>query len=510
MSDSLTSESRRLADLLSGLPDTPVLVVGDLILDRYADGDAKRVSPEAPVLVFDFERDRYLLGGACNVASNLSVLGASASVLGVVGDDEPGERLRSLLQDADIDTGALVVDVTRPTTRKTRYVAKTLQVLRVDHESRAAVGGDAEARMLELLKQRPFPWKSVLLSDYGKGVLTRPIIQAAVEAARSVGGVTVVDPKGKDYSIYEGVDLLTPNRAEAEAATGVHIETTDDMHRAAQRLREITGIRMAVITLGKDGIFFQTEDGSHKIIPTEARQVFDVTGAGDTVVAVLTYCRAAGVCLEDSLRLANHAAGITVAKLGTWAPSRREVLTRLGDSSPSSGGKVLTREQAVEVGSRMRAEARRLVFTNGCFDILHAGHCDYLQKSRSYGDALMVAVNTDASVRRQQKGKGRPFNGLQDRMAVLAALDAVDYVVPFDDDTPQAVIEAVTPHVLAKGEDWRDKGVVGREWVEDHGGQVVLVPLVAGRSTTNVVNKILESGGQVSGGQESGEPRPGE
>ena len=494
MTPSLDSENRRLANVLSGLPDTRVLVVGDLILDRYADGDAKRVSPEAPVLVFDFERDRYLLGGACNVAANLSVLGASASVLGVVGDDEPGERLRSLLHDADIDTQALVVDTTRPTTRKTRYVAKTLQVLRVDHESRAPVGGDAEARMLELLRQRPFPWKSVLLSDYGKGVLTRPVIEAAVEAARSVGGVTVVDPKGNDYSIYQGVDLLTPNRAEAEAATGVKIETTDDMHRAAQRLREITGIQTAVITLGKDGIFFETEDGSHKIIPTEARQVFDVTGAGDTVVSVLTYCRAAGVSLEDSLRLANHAAGITVAKLGTWAPSRREVLTRLGDSSPTSSGKVLTHEQAVEVGSRMRAEGRRLVFTNGCFDILHAGHCDYLQKSRSYGDALMVAVNTDESVQRQEKGKGRPFNTLEDRMAVLSALEAVDFVVPFGDDTPKAVIEAITPHVLAKGEDWRDKGVVGREWVEDHGGQVVLVPLVAGRSTTNVVKKILDTG----------------
>ena len=494
MTPPLDSENRRLGDVLGALADTRVLVVGDLILDRYADGDAKRVSPEAPVLVFDFERDRYLLGGACNVAANLRSLGASASVLGVVGDDRPGEQLRALLDDADIDTQTLVVDPTRPTTRKTRYVAKTLQVLRVDQESRAPVDGDAEARMLALLNQRPFPWKSVLLSDYGKGALTRTVIRAAVEAAKSVDGVTVVDPKGTDYSIYRGVDLLTPNRAEAEAATGVRIETAADMHVAAQRLREITGIETAVITLGKDGIFFETGDGSHKIIPTEARQVFDVTGAGDTVVSMLAYCRAAGVPLEDSLRLANHAAGITVAKLGTWAPSRREVLTRLGDSSPSQSGKTLTHEEAAEVGSRMRAEGRRLVFTNGCFDILHAGHCDYLQKSRSYGDALMVAVNTDASVQRQDKGKGRPFNSLADRMAVLAALEAVDYVVPFDDDTPADVIEAVTPHVLAKGEDWRDKGVVGREWVEGHGGQVVLVPLVAGRSTTNVVKKILETG----------------
>jgi D-beta-D-heptose 7-phosphate kinase/D-beta-D-heptose 1-phosphate adenosyltransferase len=348
--------------------------------------------------------------------------------------------------------------------------------------------------MLALLEQRPFPWKSVLFSDYGKGVLTPRVIQAAIAAARSQGGVTVVDPKGKDYSIYRGVDLLTPNREEAEAATGVAIRSTADLHRTAQRLREITGTKNAVITLGKDGIFFETEDGSHRILPTEARAVFDVTGAGDTVIAALTYCRACGVPLEESLRLANHAAGITVSKQGTWAPSRQEILARLGDTAPGVDGKILTHEQAIEVASRLRAEGRRLVFTNGCFDILHAGHCDYLQRSRSYGDALMVGVNTDASVHRQQKGPGRPFNALADRMAVLAALQAVDYVVPFDDDTPKALVEATTPHVLAKGEDWRDKGVVGREWVEKHGGQVVLVPLVEGRSTTSVVQKILQSG----------------
>lgn len=490
-----SAENHRLADVLAGLPTTRILVIGDLILDRYADGKASRVSPEAPVLVFDFDSERYLLGGACNVAANLRGIGAATSVLGVIGDDEAGRRLRGLLEDVDIDTQALVVDSTRPTTRKTRYVAKTLQVLRVDEESRNPVGGEAEKQMLAILEQRPFPWKSVLMSDYGKGALTPKVIKAAIAAARSQGGVTVVDPKGTDYAIYRGVDLLTPNREEAEAATGVTIRRTEDLHRTAQRLREITGIKNAVITLGKDGIFFETEDGSHRIIPTEARQVFDVTGAGDTVIAALTYCRAVGVSLEDSLRLANHAAGITVGKLGTWAPSRREILSRLGETAGAPAGKVLTREQAVDVASRLRAEGRRLVFTNGCFDILHAGHCDYLGKARSYGDALMVGVNTDASVHRQQKAPGRPINGLDDRAAVLAALQAVDYVVAFEDDTPKELIEAVTPHVLVKGEDWRDKGVVGREWVEAHGGQVVLVPLVPGRSTTSVIEKIKKTGG---------------
>ncbi len=485
-------EFRRLRSVLQGLPKAKILVVGDLILDRYADGRTQRVSPEAPVLVFEFDSERYLLGGACNVGANLRALGAEASALGVIGDDEAGRTLRSLLDSDGIDTSVLVTDRTRPTTRKTRYVAKTAQVLRVDEESRAPLSGAAEAELLAALAQRPFPWQGVLLSDYGKGVLTRRVIAAAVEAAHSVGGVVVVDPKGKDYSIYRGVDLLTPNREEAEAATGIAIHTVADMHRAAQRLREITGIRQATITLGKDGIFYENEDGSHRILPTEARQVFDVTGAGDTVVSVLTYCRTCGVPLPDALALANIAASITVGKFGTWAPSRQEVMARLGEGA-GTGRKILTRAEAAIVATRLRTEGRRLVFTNGCFDILHPGHCDYLQKARSYGDALMVAVNTDESVRRQNKGPERPINPVEDRMAVLSALGCVDFVVPFEEDTPKALIEHITPHVLCKGEDWRDKGVVGQQWVESHGGQVVLVPLRQGKSTTAIVERLKKS-----------------
>ena len=486
-------DSHRLIQVLEALPPARILVVGDLILDRYVDGKANRVSPEAPVLVFELDSERFLLGGACNVAANLRALGAVASVLGTVGDDESGAQLGSLLGAEGIDTSCLVVDRARPTTLKTRYVSRTAQVLRVDQESRNPVGGDAEARILAVLGQRPFPWQGVLLSDYGKGVLTPRVIQAAVAAARSVGGVTVVDPKGKDYSIYRGVDLLTPNREEAEAATGISIRTEADLHRAASRLREITGIRTATITLGKDGIFFETEDGSHRIIPTQARQVFDVTGAGDTVVAALTYCRANGVPLPDALMLANTAAGITVGKFGTWAPSRQELLAMLGRRGSAEGSKILSQAEAVSVATRLRTEGRRLVFTNGCFDILHPGHCEYLAKARSWGDALMVAVNSDESVRRQEKGAGRPINTLEDRMAVLAALQAVDHVVAFEEDTPLSLIQKVTPHVLAKGADWKDKGVVGREWVEAHGGQVVLVDLRPGKSTTSIVERIRKA-----------------
>lgn len=491
---------QRLVRIVRDLPSPSILVVGDLILDRYIEGSASRVSPEAPVLVFEEQDHRLLLGGACNVAANLVGLGARASVLGVIGDDLTGGQLRKLLHDGDIDVTPVVVDNSRPTTVKTRYVSKTAQVLRVDTERRHSPSGEVKAQMLRYLEQRPFPHDAVLLSDYAKGVLDREIIEAAIAAAHSTGGLVVVDPKGADYSKYRGVDILTPNREEAENATGIKINGIEDLHRVGQRLREITGVAAATVTLGKEGIYFElepgngSEQGKAKIIPTEAKAVFDVTGAGDTVVAALTLARTGGVSLEDSLHLANAAAGVVVGRLGTWAVSREEILARLGQQS---GGKILTLDEAISVAGLLRTEGQRLVFTNGCFDILHAGHTDYLARARTYGQALMVAINTDESVRRQNKGPGRPINSLEDRAAVLAALEAVTYIVPFDDDTPLELIKSITPHVLVKGEDWRNKGVVGQTWVEDHGGSMVLLPLRPGCSTTATIERVLGSGGSA-------------
>jgi D-beta-D-heptose 7-phosphate kinase/D-beta-D-heptose 1-phosphate adenosyltransferase len=484
-----------LAVILEKLPSRSILVVGDLILDRYVQGRAARVSPEAPVLVFETESKRDLLGGACNVAANLVNLGARASVLGVIGEDVAGEQLLQLLSNQGIEGANIVRDPSRPTTRKTRYLSKTAQVLRVDEESRRPVSHEVAGAVTKVLEQRPFPYDAILMSDYGKGLLTRGVIEAAIAAARSVGGLVVADPKGLDYSIYRGVDLLTPNRQEAEAATGIAIRGLDvggleDLHRVAAELRGLTGVKTPTVTLGEDGMFFETEEGEVQIIPTEARGVFDVTGAGDTVAATLTLARACGVPLRQSVHLANVAAGLVVAHVGTWAVSRQELLSMLGRRDAR---KILTREEASSVAAHLRAKGQRLVFTNGCFDLVHPGHTDYLAQARSYGDALMVAVNSDASVQRQGKGPRRPVNGVEDRMAVLAALAAVDYVVPFDGDTPLDLIVEVTPKVLVKGEDWRGKGVVGREWVESHGGQVVLLKLRPGASTTSIIDRILGS-----------------
>lgn len=477
-----------LARLLSKLPNPAVLVVGDLILDRYIEGAAERVSPEAPVLVFESKETRYLPGGACNVAANLVALGAKATVLGTVGDDHAAKQLKDLLTKAGIGTEGMVTDKSRPTTRKTRYVNRTAQILRVDHEDRTPVTGDSQKKILELFGQRPFPYQAVLISDYGKGVVTRPVVEAAVAAAHAAGGIVVADPKGADYALYRGVDLLTPNRDEAMAATGIQIRTDADLHKVALQLKKITGIQTATVTLGKDGIFYEAEDGKSRIIPTDARAVFDVTGAGDTAVATLTMARACGVGMHDSVRLANLAAGIVVARFGTYAVSRGELLSLLGGSAEE--GKVLDRKTATSVAARLRANGNSIVFTNGCFDILHPGHTDYLERARAYGDALFVGVNTDDSVKRQAKGEDRPINTLEDRMHVLAALGVVDYVIPFDEDTPAELVQAITPNILVKGEDWRDKGVVGREWVESHGGQVVLIPLREGCSTTALIERI--------------------
>ncbi len=476
-----------LARVVSTLPRPAILVVGDLILDRYVEGDAERVSPEAPVLVFETKGYRYRLGGACNVAANLAGLGAKATVLGTVGEDEAAKQLRALLDEAGIGTGGLVVDNERPTTRKTRYVNRTAQVLRVDEETRAPVSGHCKQRVLELLGERPFPYQAVLISDYGKGVVIKPVVEAVIAAAHSTGGIVVADPKAVDYSLYRGVDLLTPNREEAMAATGIQIGVGEDLHKVAAKLKELTGIRSATVTLGKDGIFYETEDGESRTMPTEARAVFDVTGAGDTVVAVLTMARACGIGMHDSVRLANLAAGIVVARFGTHAVSRDELLGLLGESET---GKILDRETAVAVAAQRRAQGQSIVFTNGCFDILHPGHTDYLQRARGYGDVLFVGINTDESVQRQKKGTDRPINPLADRMDVLAALQAVDYIVPFDEDSPLDVIKAITPQLLVKGEDWRDRGVVGGDWVEAHGGRVVLVPLREGCSTTTLIERI--------------------
>ncbi len=478
---------RKLIELLDGLGSPRVLIVGDLILDRYITGDVQRISPEAPIPVLAAAHEEERLGGAGNVAANLRAMDARVEVIGAVGQDGAGEVLLGLLGGIDVGTAGCVRDRERPTTVKARLISGVQQMLRVDWERARPLGAEAEGRLLAGLAERVAAADAVVLSDYGKGVLTPAVLRAAIDAARVAGVPVLVDPKGKDFSRYRGATLLTPNRKEAEEALGRRIENLDDLPAAAAELKQTAELEQSLITLGSDGICFLERDGRFERVPTVARAVFDVTGAGDTVIAHLALALGARLELEAAVHLANHAAGIVVARRGAASVDRAELRAALG-SFEARAGKVLEAADLEPLVAEWRAEGRRIVFTNGCFDVLHAGHVQYLRWARSQGDVLIVGVNDDASVRRL-KGETRPVNPLGDRLLVLAALEMVDAAVAFGEDTPEALIRRVTPHFLVKGEDWRDKGVVGQEWVESHGGRVLLAPLLAGRSTTAILER---------------------
>lgn len=481
-----------LFEAVEGLARPRVLIVGDLILDRYVSGDVERISPEAPIPVLAARHMRELCGGAGNVAANLRAMEAEVGLVGVVGDDAPGARLRALLAESGVEAEGVLSDPARPTTEKTRMISGVQQILRVDWESSSPVARELASRLAVALSSRTAGAGALVLSDYGKGVLESSVVVAALGAARKAGIPVLVDPKGDDYRRYTGATLITPNRREAEQALGRRLPDLDAVRAGARDLIELAQLDAIVITLGADGMLHMERGGEPQHVPTVARAVFDVTGAGDTVIAHLALGLAAGLPLALSAELANEAAGIVVGKRGAASVTRAELLGALRDVQRSAhDGKVLEGAGLDAQVAAWRAQGRRIVFTNGCFDVLHAGHVAYLRFARSKGDVLLVGVNDDASVRRL-KGEGRPVNPLADRLAVLSALESVDAAAAFGEDTPERIVKRVTPHVLVKGEDWRTKGVVGREWVESHGGEVVLAPLLPGRSTSS----ILERGGR--------------
>ncbi len=478
---------RELLRVLDDLGRPRVLIVGDLILDRYVTGEVARISPEAPIPVLAAKVSQTKLGGAGNVAANLRAMEAEVDLFGVAGRDERGERLLELLAAIGIDTANVVRCDDRPTTEKTRMISGVQQILRVDWEEVRPIGSAAEERLFERLEARLAHADAVILSDYGKGVLSPGFLRRAIDAARARDLPVLVDPKHADWARYRGATLVTPNRKEAEETLGRRIASLEELPRAAADLRERAGLEAAVITLGADGMFFSSGAGEGRVA-TVARAVFDVTGAGDTVIAHLALALADGRALEEAVHLANHAAGIVVGRRGAAAVTREELRAALGARRARTGA-ILDRSELAPLLAEWRAEGKRIVLTNGCFDILHAGHVAYLRSARTRGDALIVGVNDDASVRRL-KGEGRPIHPLEDRLTVLAALEMVDAVVPFGEDTPQELVEAVTPDVLVKGQDWEGKGVVGREWVESHGGEVFLAPLLPGRSTSAIARKL--------------------
>ena len=472
-------------ELVDRLRGRRVLVVGDLILDRYVQGEVPRISPEAPVPVLQVNREELRAGGAANVAANLAGLGADARLVGVIGRDDAGQALREAIAGSGVGVSGIRVDPRRPTVEKTRLLARHQQMLRFDREQAEPLGQAIEDKVLKTLARFEGRVDAVVLSDYGKGVLT----QAVIAKACALGAEVLVDPKGSDYSRYRGSHLVTPNAAEAREASGIDTKDLEGCRRAARVLMERGGFRAVVITRGAEGIYFVQGDGDEGDAPTVARGVFDVTGAGDTVIATMALARAAEIPLQWAVTLANAAAGLVVERLGACTVSREQLAAALRGSS-STEKKCVELEAAAALTARQRALGRRVVLTNGCFDLLHAGHVESLEFARSQGDFLVVAVNGDASVRRQ-KGPSRPVQPLDARKRTLAGLASVDLVVSFDEDTPEKVIEELVPHVLVKGEDWAGRGVVGREFVEQHGGRVVMAPLFGSLSTTKLIEEIV-------------------
>ncbi len=457
-----------------------VLVFGDAMLDRYWHGTSSRISPEAPIPVVDVSSIEDRLGGAANVALNISALGGTASLVAAVGQDEAASSLKSKLEGANI-VSELVVFADRPTATKVRIVSQHQQLVRADFESTAPLEATRFQGALDTLLPDQ---DALLLSDYDKGVLAQP--DQAIALARKLGKPVLVDPKFKDYSSYAGATLVKPNRKEFQAAVGAW-QSEEDMVQKAQTMMANLGFMAMLITRGDEGMTLVQRDKAALHLPAASREVFDVSGAGDTVIATLAAALASGQTLEDSVGLCNIAAGIVVAKHGTASVTGPEVRLELARHSVNRG--IMSPEQLKLAVAEAKASGQRVVFTNGCFDILHAGHVEYLAEARLKGDKLIVAINDDAGVNRL-KGEGRPINQLERRQTMLAGLESVDWVVAFSDDTPEALLQLIKPDVLVKGGDYSVDQVVGGDIVKAYGGEVAVLKLVDGLSTTALAEKI--------------------
>jgi D-beta-D-heptose 7-phosphate kinase/D-beta-D-heptose 1-phosphate adenosyltransferase len=475
-----------LADAARQLRRASVLVVGDAMLDRYVYGRVQRVSPEAPVPVVTVEREVAMPGGAGNVVRNLTALGAAAALVSVVGDDQAGSDLTGLIGGQPGVEPWLLVQGGRATTTKTRFIAAGQHLLRADHEIAAPIHSRLADRLVRIAADAVAATTVMVLSDYQKGVLSGDVAERLIAAARSAGRRVVVDPKGTDYSRYAGADLVTPNRAELALATGLPVDSDEALVEAAEALRARHGFGAVLVTRSEDGMTLVADRVYH--FPAEAAEVHDVSGAGDTVVAVVAAGLAAGLSMQVAARLANIAAGIVVGKVGTAVARESDLIEALG---PERGAlrKVMGRAQALEQVERWRRRGWRIGFTNGCFDLLHPGHVHLLEQARGWCDRLVVGLNADSSVKRL-KGAARPIQGEAARAAVLASLASVDLVTLFEEDTPVELIRLFRPDVLVKGADYTVETVVGADLLSGWGGQVRLAELLPGQSTTATVARI--------------------
>lgn len=460
-----------------------ILVVGDLMLDRYWHGASSRISPEAPVPVVNVDQTEDRPGGAGNVALNMAALGCRVSLVSIVGDDEAGQILYERLRVAKIHT-SLQISSTKPTITKLRVVSRNQQLLRMDFEEKFEERDSSEfANKVQSMIGRT---NALVLSDYAKGSL--PDCQVLIRIAREAGVPVLVDPKGNDFTRYRGATILTPNFHEFEAVVG-KCSNEQDVVEKGEALMQALDLQALLVTRGEQGMTLLRHHQPELHLPARAREVFDVTGAGDTVIATLAAVLSSGHALPEATALANLAAGIVVGKMGTATVSAPELRRALIAEQGAERG-IVTEDQLLMALEDARASGEKIVFTNGCFDILHAGHVGYLEEARKQGDRLVLAVNSDESIRRL-KGSARPINPLDRRMAVLAGLESVDWVISFDEDTPERLLRRIKPDVLVKGGDYSEDQVIGNQIVKAYNGSVKVLSFYDNCSTTSIVNKIL-------------------
>ena len=458
-----------------------VLVIGDLMLDHYLWGSCDRISPEAPVQVVDIQRETTALGGAGNVINNLLAMGAKVDVLSVIGEDKNGKELLEMLKSSGANASGVIKQKGRNSSKKSRVVASHQQIIRYDSESKSDISKKSEIELFDRFEKIITDVDVLLLSDYGKGVLTQTLTSKLIKSAKKHKKLILVDPKGSDYIKYKGATLVTPNKKEAIEATRIDIKDEESLREAGELLKSSLELDYVVITLGEDGMAIFGEEMTK--IPTVAKEVFDVTGAGDTVLSSFGYALSCGYDIKESALFATNAAAVVVGKLGSATVTLDEIdIYKHSLRRGVASSKIKSKEEVVALLKNFRD--KKVVFTNGCFDILHVGHVKYLEKAKSFGDILIVGLNSDESVRRL-KGESRPINSSEDRAYILASLESISFVVEFEEDTPYELISAIKPDILVKGGDYKDKKVVG----SDIAKEVRLVDFIDGKSTTNIIKK---------------------
>lgn len=493
-----------------------ILVVGDLMLDEYVWGEVDRISPEAPVQVVAVQKEDFTLGGAGNVVNNIAALGAKVTVAGVIGSGSNGQLLLQMFQQIGVDTTGIFQEPDRPTTKKTRIIAANhanQQVLRIDREKKQDISKPTLQKIARVVEDKMPDIDVVLISDYEKGLITKGLLSKVKASANKHKKMIIVDPKGIEFSKYSGVSILTPNKKEAALASGVAINNESSLEKAANKILQNISLDNLLITCGKDGMVLFDKKKKPYWVKAEARQVFDVSGAGDTVLAVFGLAIASGASIHDSMVVANAAAGKVVSKAGTATVSKQElasamkiVMGKVGAATVSEqefassltpddtvlSAKYKDLSQLPALVENLKKEGRRLVLTNGCFDLLHAGHIMLFSESKQLGDILIVAIDDDESVK-SLKGLGRPVLNEKERVRILSALDAVDYVVIFSSQELIKLIEIIQPDVLTKGSNYETSQVFGRERVEALGGKVVLIPVIEDISSTRIIDTIKHS-----------------